>query len=263
MWKLVSLKVILRYITMRTIISSIFLLLLIGCSNGKETKSSVSLTSDTTNVQKYDTVQTVVKDSIDILMEERKAQTFNGTIFAGLKLGCSEKEYNRVISKYRKEFNNSIYITKNDSLIKVINIGLIEPKFYNGRLYELNVYIDDDYTLEFLLKLFNNKYGTTKSNYFYEYIWEYTTVQIKIKNKSRQLYSRTNNSSSMYYSGYTGGSSFGITKDSDFIHIKYSDLSILKEIENDKQQKDSLNRIKERQINQEKVIKAERQKDLI
>lgn len=43
---------------MRTIINSIFLLLLIGCSNGKETKSSTS--TDTTNVQKYDTVQTVV-----------------------------------------------------------------------------------------------------------------------------------------------------------------------------------------------------------
>lgn len=63
----------------------------------KLTKSSTS--TDTTNVQKYDTVQTVVvKDSIDILIEERKKQTFNGTIFAGLKLGCSEKEYNKIIS---------------------------------------------------------------------------------------------------------------------------------------------------------------------
>lgn len=53
---------------MRTIISSIFLLLLIGCSNGKETKSSVSLTSDTTNVQKYDKQQ---KDSLNRIKEQQ------------------------------------------------------------------------------------------------------------------------------------------------------------------------------------------------
>lgn len=84
-------------------------------------------------------------------MEERKAQTFNSTIFAGLKLGCPEKEHNKSINKYEKEFDNSIHITKNDSLIKVINVGLIEPKFYNDKLYELNVYIDDDFVFEYLL----------------------------------------------------------------------------------------------------------------
>lgn len=262
MWKLFSWKVRLRYITMRLIISSIFLLLLIGCSNGKETKSSVSLTSDTTNVQKFDTVQTVEKDSIDILIEKRKKQTFNGTIFAGLKLGCSETEYNRIINKYKKEFNNSIYVSKNDSVTKVIKIGQIKPYFYNGRLYELNVYIDDDYTLDYLLELFNNKYGATKLNYFYEYIWEYTSVQIYIKNESRQLYSRTNNSSALYYAGY-GGVSFSLTEDPSYIHIKYLDLSALEQIEKDKLIEDSLQRIKELQINQEKIRKADIQKDLI
>lgn len=247
---------------MRTIINSIFLLLLIGCSNGKETKSSTS--TDTTNVQKYDTVQTVVvKDSIDILIEERKKQTFNGTIFAGLKLGCSEKEYNKIISKYKKEFNNSIYVSKNDSLVKVINIGLIEPQFYNDKLYELNVYIDDNYVFDYLVSLFESKYGIVKRNYRREYVWEYTSARLSMEIKSRQLYSRTNNSSSLYYDGYNGRVSSSLTKDPSYIHIKYSNLNILKQMEKDKLIKDSLQRIKKRQINQEKIRKAKKQEDLI
>lgn len=253
----------LKLLIMCTIIS-VIILSLIGCSNARKENNSEKYISftDTINTQKCEAVQTVERDTIDILIEERKKQTFTNTIFAGLKFGCSEKEYDRIISKYKKEFNNSIYISKNDSLIKVINIGHIKPQFYEDKLYELNVYIDDDYAFKYLFNLLENKYGITKQNYWGEYIWEYTTVQIYMKNKSRQLYSRTNNSSVLYYGGYDSVS-YSLTKDPSFIHIRYSDLNILKQIEKDKILEDSLQMIRELQINQEKIRKAEKQKGLI
>lgn len=254
-----ALAISMNLFTIQVIVNSIIIfLLLVSCSNDREKKSYISITasSDTINIQKCDTVQTVEKDSIDILIEERKSHIFNNTIFAGLKLGCTKKEYDRIISKYKNDFNNSIYFLKEDSLVKVINIGHIKPQFYKNKLYELNVYIDDDDGFKYLLNLLENKYGITKHNYWHEYIWEYTTVQIYMKNKSRQLYSKTNNSSILYYGGYDNISS-SLTKDPSFIHIKYSDLNILRQIEKDKLIKDSLQRIKEYQIYQEKIKKAE------
>lgn len=243
---------------MREIIGSILLLLLIGCSNGKRTKSNFPLVStDTTNVQKLDTVQTVVKDSIDILIEEREKQTFNGTIFAGLKLGCSETEYNRIISKFEKEFNNSIYIKHYKDSVSIIPIDYIHPNFYNNKLYELNVYINNTDVFIYLSSLLKEKFGAS-----YWYIWEYNNLNISIDIKFRRLYQSTN-TANLYYDNYYENICSNLTKEPSYIHIKYSDLELLKQIKKDKLVKDSLQRIKEHQINQEKVRKAEIQKDLI
>lgn len=214
---------------------------------------------DTSSIQQYDSIKTKTEDSLDIIINSRRNQPFNDFIFAGLKLGCSKNEYARIISKYKKEFDSSIYIMNSDSIVKAVDISYISPEFYNGKLYKLDIYIDGDYAYDYLLNLLESKYGLTKYDYFDGYIWKYSTAEISIKTKQNRLHHRTNNSSASYYKGYNGA----YTSLSNYIHIKYLDLNLMNIILRKKQIEDSLNRANEQRIIHERMIKAKKQKDLI
>lgn len=245
---------------MRKIIAINILLLLLGCSNIRENRIDEPLIyTDTSSIQQYNTIKTESEDSLDIIINSRQTQPFNDFIFAGLKLGCSKNEYTRIISKYKKEFDSSIYIINNDSIVKTIDISHISPEFYGGKLYKLDIYIDGDYAYDYLQNLLENKYGLTKYDYFDGYIWKYLNAEISIKTEQNRLCHRTNNSSALYYKGYNGG----YTKVSSYIHIKYLDLNLMSIILRKKQIEDSLNQVNELRIIQERMVKAKKQKDLI
>ncbi|MBO8444179.1 MAG: hypothetical protein IAC23_00570 [Bacteroidetes bacterium] len=228
----------------------IFLLMIVfmtGC-NLTNSYSGYSNSNNISTEMKQDTIS--IEDSLNLIFKERQNIEIPKKIFGGIELGCTQKKYDIHITNFKNEFSNNLYIN-HGSTTEVIHIDFIEPKFYNDRLYELHLYIEN--SISDLIELYKKKYGYPKSR-LCSYQWLYKNIKIDIDLRGRQsmqtsLYNKNHIS---YYKGY-GNNKSSLTKNSTYWEISYYDLSQIEEIN----QQELLNKkIKDSLIKEEKEKEA-------
>ena len=217
---------------------------LCGCklrtsSNG----NSSSLTTTESVVEE----SPVVKDSIDVLIEQRAEQEFNSTIFAGLRFGSSKQAVDRALKDNSKKV---IHLIEGDDVRQVI-VRDYDADYYNGELASLTLYADETHMLNALNNLYASKYGETKKS-----IWEFKDAEISLDIGYRSVYKAADgwNPTTLYYDSYGGSNTTAITRSSSFLKITYRNNTLLNAISRQIIVKDSLEnerRIKEEQKQKE------------
>lgn len=160
----------------------IFLLMIVfmtGC-NLTNSNSGYSNSNNISTEMKQDTIY--IEDSLNLIFKERQNIEIPKKIFGGIELGCTQKKYDIHITNFKNEFSNNLYIN-HGSTTEVIHIDFIEPKFYNDRLYELHLYIEN--SISDLIELYKKKYGYPKSR-LCSYQWLYKNIKIDIDLRGRQ-----------------------------------------------------------------------------
>lgn len=196
-----------------------------------------------------DSLVVVEEDTLQRFVDQRKDSIFADNIFAGLIFGISKFEYEKCMKKFQKEFDNHLYFLKNEETISYL-IKYVRPSFYKNKLYEIEVNIDNyraGYELE---PIFESKYGPTKDRK-----WKWKNVEIVLASHSRIPYdpdAARGYGSSFHGSYYEYPGSRTLTKNPGYTTISYRNLDIynLKRIE--ELRNDSINKIKEKNVNEEK-----------
>lgn len=199
------------------------------------------------NVASVDSIITEPIDTAQIIVDQRKDSIFEGNIFAGLRFGISNGEYQRLINKFKREYDNKIVFPDEKGNVLSYRVSWVEPKFYRGKLYEVEVKIDNHHAYYELEPIFERKYGITKYNR-----WEWQNVKI-------ELSSRSPHSESVYDPTSGTGARYDIP-DSEYTTIRYKDLTLYnlerkERLRNDsiKEAKEQAAREKRRQREQEKA----------
>ena len=139
------------------ILGSLYLLsvCLLSCGNGSvSSKGDKDVTSDNIEIQNLDSVRKqkrlMVNDSIDQMAD---------TLFAGFRLGMSEKEYNTVAQKFKKDVGNKLEICN-------LDFWLDTPEFENNKLVGLNLIHTDFYYSTDDASLIVDYYDDLKERYY-------------------------------------------------------------------------------------------------
>ena len=225
--------------------------LLFGCGQkNARFETSTSITEETPNpIVEVE----VVKDSIDILIEQRAEQEFNSTIFGGLRFGSGKQTVEKVLkNEKRKGYSLTaipIQVPVNDRVMEVVIRGY-DAEYYNGQLASLELYSNETGLYNELASMFASKYGETKNNN-----WKYSNCEIAVELGHRVLYSSAADSwlassQNMYYASFGGSSTKSLTTDPYYLVLSYKDYRLLGLIERQKKIKDSLEYVKRLQEEQ-------------
>ena len=234
----------------KTLLLVAVVLTLCGC---KLKTSSYGNNSSLTTTESVVEEPPVIKDSIDILIEQRAEQTFNSTIFAGLRFGSSKVSVERALKNKKNKYYSfteiPIQVPVNDNVREVV-IRDYDALYYNGQLASLELYSNETGLYNAIATMFAAKYGETKQNN-----WTYSNCEIAVKRGKRVLYSSAANSwlasaQDMYYASFGGSSTKSLTTDPYYLVLSYKDFRLLALIERQKEIKDSLDYVKRLQEEQ-------------
>lgn len=223
-----------------------------GMSSFEHPNTEVALNTapiDTTIVEPIDTAQ--------IIADNRKDSIFGGNIFAGLRFGISKPEYDRLMRKFKKEYNDKIIFPTDKGNVLSYSVSCVSPKFYNGKLYEVEVRIGNYHAYYELEPIFERKYGKTKFNR-----WEWQNAEIKLSSISHRAYDPLGDKgygssfSGWYYSG--SGSKY-LTREPGYTTIRYQDLTLYNLERKEQLRNDSIRQAKG-QVAAEKRRQREREK---
>ena len=229
--------------------------MIVSCSHPKKMKQEENI--DTLLILKTDNTNEK-DDSIQSIINQRKESFYEGNIFGGLKMGISESNYDRIIKKYIKEYDNSIYFEK-DRIVRSFPIRSIKPTFFKNQLVELEITIDGYHALGDLEPIYKDKYGDTKFS-----VWKWNNLEIKLTKEYKREY--------LDYAGKRTGLYFEddgirISKVPSYTKITYKDLEILRLKEREKKRNDSIKNVEEnkkRKIKEkENLRKSKNVKDII
>lgn len=197
----------------------------------------------------------VVKDTIDILIEERAEQLFNSTIFAGLRLGCNRNAVEKALRNKHYRTFIPIYVPIGDKVDSVV-IRDYDASYYNEQLTTLVLYADDANLYDALGSLYTAKYGLTKGN-----LWSFSNCEVSIEKRERRRRPHTtyDDMTPPYYASYRGEQTDKLIKEAWFLAITYNNKTLL-----DRQVKDENDALaKERQREyEERQKKREQEKEL-
>ena len=229
--------------------------LLFGCGQ-KNAKSETSTSIIVETHNPFIDVK-VVKDSIDILIEQRAEQEFNSTIFGGLRFGSSKQAVENV---WHNTKNRAVKVPYEDR-VATVTFQEYDALYYNGKLASLVLYANEGEMYEALGVVFSTKYGETK-----HWDWTYSNCEIAVKQKMRRVYDPHYeagyghlDSHRMYYTSYRGERTYYLTKEPYFIEVSYKDFELLNLIERHQFVKDS---IEQERIRYEVRKEAERARKL-
>lgn len=198
------------------------------------------------NVASVDSIIAEPIDTAQIIVDQRKDSIFEGNIFAGLRFGISNGEYQRLTNKFKREYDNKIVFPDEKGNVLSYRVSWVEPKFYRGKLYEVEVKIDNHHAYYELEPIFERKYGITKYNR-----WEWQNVKI-------ELSSRSPHSESVYDPTSGTGARYDIPKPG-YTTICYKDLTLYNLERKERLRNDSIKEAKE-QAAREKRRQREREK---
>ena len=242
----------------RFILAALCVLVYCGCKNPKTARPTISVEASESVVEEAP----VVKDSIDILIEQRAKEVFNSTIFSGLRFGDSRRKVEKVLKN--KLISRSVYGTEipiqvpYDDKVKEVIVRDYDAKYYNEQLASLVLYANEASLMEALSGQYTNKYGQTKG-----YDWCFSNCEIKIEKVERvedrpDFISNYLTYTPMYFDSYRGGNTTRLTKQPYFLRITYKNYDLLHSIERQAEINDSLafvKRMKEEQIEKERARK--------
>ena len=237
-------------------------LLLFSCGH-KNNKNSTTIIQEGTTIAEETLIAEeppIIKDSIDILIEQRAEQEFNSTIFSGLRFGSSRQVVEKTL-KNKQIIKGGLFHTeipiqvpKGDNVEEVV-IRDFDAIYYNGRLASLVLYANEANLMDALAKLYSNKYGDTKNNE-----WQFSNCEIalKIRNRKERVPEVVVNYltyTPMYYNSYRNQTTKYLTKEPCFIEISYKNYNLLESIERQQHEADSLEQVKrQREIQKEKEL---------
>ena len=223
--------------------------LLFGCMR-KETKQDNSISS-LNAIEAISDVEEppVIKDSINIMIEERAEQEFNSTIFAGLRFGNSQQTVEKAL---KNKASLSIQVPVGDK-VKSVTIRDYDASYYNGQLASLVLYANEDDLLDALGSQYSKKYGKTKH---YEWVFSNCVISIRprMRKEVRSDYSYSG-STKMYYDTYRNTTTHFLTKDPFFLEISYKSTTLLGLIERQQYLKDSIERARQ-------LLETQKEKEL-
>lgn len=178
---------------------------------------------------------TVVKDSIDILMEQRLEEEYNSTIFAGLRFGSNRQSVERAM---KNKSSREILVPVGDC-VNTVTIGSYKAVYFNDGLASLELYSNDTRLKKYLDTLYTAKYGETKNS-----IWSFSNCVISIEKRDRKVYSTPSgwlaSEKTWYYDSFGHSDTKRITEDPYYLTISYNNHLLLKALERQKHIKDSL-----------------------
>lgn len=210
----------------------------IRCGRGHIKTVSSNSIPDTITAEPIDTAQ--------IIADQRKDSIFQGNIFAGLRFGISKGEYERLIKKFKREYDNNLVFPNEKGNVLSYRVSWIEPQFYRGKLYEVEVRIDNHHAYYELEPVFEQKYGITKFNH-----WEWQNAEI-------ELSSRSPHSESVYDPTSGTGARYDIPKPG-YTTIRYKDLTLYNLERKEQMRNDSIKEARE-QAARERHRQREREK---
>ncbi|OKY84380.1 MAG: hypothetical protein BHV69_10185 [Bacteroidales bacterium 52_46] len=197
------------------------------------------------NIASVDSIITEPIDTAKIIADQRKDSIFEGNIFAGLRFGISKGEYQRLINNFKREYDNKIVFPNEKGNVLSYRISGVEPKFYRGKLYAVEVKIDNHHAYYELEPVFERKYGITKNNH-----WKWQNAEI-------ELSSRAPHSESVHDPTSGTGARYNIKKPG-YTTIRYRDLTLYNLERKEQMQNDSIKKAKE-QAAREKRRQRERE----
>lgn len=198
------------------------------------------------NIASVDSIITEPIDTAQIIADQRKDSIFEGNIFAGLRFGISKGEYQRLINKFKQEYDNKIVFPDEKGNVLSYRVSWVEPKFYRGKLYEVEVKIDNHRAYYELEPVFERKYGITKYNH-----WKWQNAEI-------ELFSRSPHSESVLDPTSGTGARYDIKKPG-YTTIHYKDLTLYNLERKGKMRNDSIKEARE-QVARERYRQREREK---
>lgn len=184
------------------------------------------------NIASVDSIITEPIDTAQIIADQRKDSIFEGNIFAGLRFGISKGEYQRLINKFKREYDNKIVFPDEKGNVLSYRVSWIEPQFYRGKLYVVEVRIDNHHAYYELEPVFEQKYGITKFNH-----WEWQNAEI-------ELSSRSPHSESVYDPTSGTGARYDIPKPG-YTTIRYKDLTLYNLERKEQMRNDSIKEARE------------------
>ena len=228
--------------------------LLFGCM-WKETKQDNSISGLNADEAIPDIEEPpVIKDSIDILIEERAEQEFNSTIFAGLRFGSKKQLVEKTLNNKKHSTEIPILVPIGDNVKKVI-IRDYDAIFYNDQLASLVLYANEADLIEALYSQYSKKYGETKNNE-----WRYSNCEIIVERRVRKEHRPDFIANYLtyvpqYYTSYRGEVTTHLTKEPFFLIISYRNFTLLRLLERQQYVKDSLDRAR-------LLLEAQKEKEL-
>ena len=183
----------------------------------------------------------VIKDSIDILIEERAGQEFNSTIFAGLRFGSKKQLVEKTLNNKKYSTEIPIQVPIGDKVREVI-IRDYDATYYNEQLASLVLYANEADLIEALCSQYSKKYGKTKNNN-----WRYSNCEIIVERRERKenrpgFIANYLTYVPQYYTSYRGEVTTRLTTEPYFLIISYRNISLLQLLERQQYVKDSLER---------------------
>ena len=211
-------------------------LLLFGCGGNSAKQNNTVVTS--TTYEEAPVIVAPVKDSVDILMEQRAEQEFNNTIFGNLRFGSSKQA---VENAWRNTTYRSVKVPYEERVAKVV-FQDYDALYYNGKLASLVLYANEGELYEALGVVYSTKYGKTKNR-----DWRYSNCEISIKQRIRREHNPHKeagygdlDSHRMYYTSYRGERTYYLTKEPYFIEVSYKNFDLLELIARQQFVEDSL-----------------------
>lgn len=185
-------------------------------------------------------------DTLQPILDQRKATSYKGNIFGGLMLGCLKSDYEKTIKQFIAEYDKKLYFEV-DGQPRSFPIRSITPTFYKNRLSQLEITIEGTQAKYELEPIFIEKYGKINVS-FYDKNWVWNNMEIILRIHYRTevdpvktfgTYSKNN---PLYYDE---GSR--LTKIPGYTVILYKDLNLLKTQKDEKNKADKIKIEKERQ----------------
>ena len=141
--------------------------ILISCSESNS-RDKETISEATKQYEETDTIQPI--------LDQRKATSYKGNILGGLMLGCSKSDYERTIKQFIVEYDNQLYIEV-DGHPRSFPIRSTTPNFYKNRLSQLEITIEGTHAKYELEPIFIKKYGKVKEN-IYDKNWVWNNMEI-------------------------------------------------------------------------------------
>lgn len=213
--------------------------------------TAISISCSNSNSADKETISEATKqsegtDTIQLILDQRKATSYKGKIFGGLMLGCLKSDYEKTVKQFIADYDNQLYIEV-DGHPRSFPIRSITPTFYKNRLSQLEITIEGTHAKYELEPIFIEKYGKVEDN-FYDKNWVWNNMEVILVIHRRTevdpvKYFGTHSKNNPVY--FDEGSR--ITKIPGYTVILYKDLNLLKIQKDEVHKADSIKREKERQ----------------
>lgn len=158
------------------------------------------------------------KDSIDILIEQRRTQELNTSIFAGLYFGDYVDDVEWVLED---DECRKILVPNGDN-VGVVNIATYDAEYYEEGLASLVLYAEEDELIDGLETVYSTKYGKTRDRK-----WHFANCSIEINYGGRKEYDPSmeagygrSSGPRLYYDSFRGYRGSRTTKDGTFLKIE-------------------------------------------